>query len=49
MLKVVACGLSLKKKSNYYKENYGKVQPMPLSKYLVFSIVNDDIFDHFKP
>lgn len=40
-------GLSLKKSN--YEENYGKVQPMPPSQYLVFSIGNDYVFDNFKP
>lgn len=46
MLKVSACGTKLKMSN--YKENYGKVQPMPPREYLVFSIGNDYIFDNFK-
>jgi hypothetical protein len=43
MLNVAAYGAKFLKKSNYEK-NYGKVQSMPPSQYLVFSIENGYIF-----
>lgn len=46
MLKVAVCGAKLKKKNLIIKRT--KVQPMPPSQYLVFSIGNDYILDNLQ-